>query len=251
MRFVICDDDQLMVSMMEAVVGELGHEVVGVGVATAEAVLLVESARPDVVIVDLSLGFNSDFDIIRAANEVGATTVVFTRNADHAILSQYEIPPTVVYKPDLADLEHVIARLQVDREHQVVSEDRRQRPVRAAAGPQPTGLVDAAAFYEALNEGTADDALVSVDLADLDPDVVEDVGQHVRALLRATDRILASAGAVRVYLPGASDEGVASFLARLGEREAVPNGSLVTSVLIRPGELPADAFDRLRREARP
>ena len=246
MRFVICDDDQLMVTMIEAMVGELGHEVVGVAVATADAVHLVETAHPDVVIVDLSLGFNTDFDIIRAANEVGATTVVFSFNADHTILGQYEIRPTVVYKPDIVDLEHVIARLQIDRERQVVSEDRRHRPTVPAAGPEPTGLTDAAAFYEALNEGAAGDGLVSIDLATLAPDVVSDVGLHVRGLLRGTDRILATSGAVRVYLPGAGEEGVTSFRTRLLEREVAPDGTPVASVVIRPAELPADAFDRLR-----
>lgn len=247
MRFVICDDDQLIVSMIEAMVGEHAHEVAGVAVTTADAVHLVETARPDVVIVDLSLGFNTDFDIIQAANEVGASTIVFSFNADHAILGRYDIRPTVVFKPDIVDLEHVIARLQVDRERQVVSTDRRHRPVVAAAGPEPTGLSDAAAFYEALNEGTEGDGLVSLDLGAQSPDVVADVGQHVRDLLRGTDRILATAGAVRVYLPGAGDEGIASFRSRLDEREVAPEGVSITSVVIRSGELPADAFDRLRQ----
>jgi hypothetical protein len=246
MRFVICDDDQLIISMIEAMVGELGHEVAGVAVTTSDAVHLVETARPDVVIVDLSLGFNTDFDIIEAANEVGATTIVFSFNADHAILARYEIRPTVVHKPDIVDLEHVIANLQVDRERQVLPEDRRHRPTVQAAGPEPTGLTDAAAFYEALNEGTDGDALVSMDLAALGADAVGEVGQRVRELLRCTDRILATAGAVRVYLPGAGDEGVTSFRGRLEEREAAPDDTPITSVVIRPGELPADAFDRLR-----
>jgi hypothetical protein len=246
MRFVICDDDQLIVSMIEAMVGELGHEVVGVAVTTADAVHLVETARPDVVIVDLSLGFNTDFDIIHAANEVGATTIVFSFNADHAILGRYEIRPTVVFKPDIVDLEHVIARLQVAHEREVVAADRRQRPTVCAAGPEPTGLSDAAAFYEALNEGTEGDGLVSLDLGAQAPDVVADVGQHVRDLLRGTDRILATAGAVRVYLPGAGEEGVTSFRTRLQEREVAPAGTPITSVVIHPAELPVDAFDRLR-----
>jgi hypothetical protein len=247
MRFVICDDDQLITSMVEAMVQELGHEVVGVGVATADSVLLVESARPDVVIVDLSLGFNTDFDIIQAANEVGATTVVFSQNADHAILGQYAIRPTVVYKPDLHDLERVVARLALDRERQVVSEDRRHRPVREAAGPIPTGISDAAAFYEALNEGAAGDGLVSLDLEGTSPTMdLADLAHRVSEVLRGTDRLLATPGAVRVFLPGAGDEGAASFLGRLHEREIDADGAGVHSVVIRDGELPADAFDRLR-----
>ncbi len=116
----------------------------------------------------------------------------------------------------------------------------------AWAGPEPTGLSDAAAFYEALNEGTEGDGLVSLDLGAQSPDVVADVGQHVRDLLRGTDRLLATAGAVRVYLPGAGEEGVASFRSRLDERAVAPEGAPVASVVIRAGELPADAFDRLR-----
>ena len=72
MRVVVCDEDALMRDMVEAVVASTGHEVAGIADTTVAAVGLIESALPDAVILDLSLGYNTDFDIIDSAIGVGA-----------------------------------------------------------------------------------------------------------------------------------------------------------------------------------
>ena len=126
--------------MAEALVERLGHEVVGVAVNNAIATELVTHARPDVVILDLSLGYNTDFDIIEAAVRVGARVIVFSHTADHAVLDRYSPKPIVVAKPDLHDLEKAIARVQATTsDHGELTADRRQRPAAAAAGPEPSG----------------------------------------------------------------------------------------------------------------
>ncbi len=64
--------------------------------------------------LDLSLGYNTDFDIIDAAISVGARAIVFTQNADAELLRQYPVTPAVVVKPDLEALEQVLRRLGRD-----------------------------------------------------------------------------------------------------------------------------------------
>jgi len=242
MRFVLCDDDDLVRSAVEGMVDDLGHEVVGVAVATAPAVHLIEAARPEVVILDLSLGYNTDFDVIEAALGVGATPIVFSQNADDAVLARYESRPLVVFKPDLPALERVVARLALDHIAGVVEEDRRRRPAAAPEGPEPTSVEDAQAFYVALNAANEGDVLLSIEL----PADGIDVAQQVKAIMRGSDRLLASSSSVRVYLPGGEEAAVGSFVARLRAVAPLPEGTRVRSVVIAPGEAPADAFDRLK-----
>lgn len=248
MRFVLCDEDPLLTSMLESMLEHLGHDVVGVASTTANAVHLVETARPNVVIVDLSMGFNTDFDIIEAAAAIGAATIVFTQNADEAILSKYEVRPIVVFKPDLTELEQVLGRLELDNQEHVSEHDRRVRPVRVAGGPVPTGIGDAQAFYEALNDGIAGDALVSIEVPG-GPTSAADTANRVREVLRATDRLLASGPAVRVFLLGGDVIGIGSFRSRLDEAKALPDGSTIRSIVLEDGESPAAAFERLKETA--
>jgi hypothetical protein len=243
-RIVLCDEDVQMREMVEALVATTGHDVVGVADTTADAVGLVEAARPDAVILDLALGFNSDFDIIESAISVGSRAIVFSHHGDLELLRRYDVQPTVVAKPDLVTLEQVLLRLDRDEERGVVVEhDRRHRPARAAAGHEPTGVGDAQAFFEAINAAEEGDAIVSIDLAEGAERAADDIAHA----LRATDRLLVFPSAVRFYLPGGGDEGIASLLRRIADSGAVPHDAKASSVILREGEHGADAFDRLKQ----
>lgn len=249
MRFVLIDEDRLITSMIEGMLQDLGHEVLGVVDTTAAAVHLIHATKPDVVILDLSLGYNTDFDAVGAAEDVGARTIIFSYNADDAVLARYRIRPMVVFKPDLSELERVVGRLAVDPSARVVDQDRRARPSRPASGPTPTSLADAQAFYEAVNAAVEGDALVSIDLPDdVGPDGTT-VAVRVAEVLRDTDRLLASGAAVRLYLPAAEEAGIASLFQRLEAAHALPESATSRSVLVRAGEDPSVAFDRLRHAA--
>ena len=166
---MIVDEGSLLREMVESLVARLGHEIAGVADTTVDGVGLVTAARPDVVIFDMALGYNTDFDVIEAAIAVGARTLVFSHTADDAILSKYPRRPTFVEKPDVLDLENVLRRFEVvnaEDDKVVVDTERRQRPTRAPAGEPPTGVVDAQAFYAALNDAQEGDALVSHRAAD-------------------------------------------------------------------------------------
>lgn len=247
MRVAIVDEDSLLREMVESLVARLGHNLVGIADTTVDGVGLVSAAKPEVVIFDMALGFNTDFDVIDAALAAGSRTIVFSHTADDAILGQYARRPVVVEKPDLVGLEETLKRFEVVRdEHEVavVDTERRQRPTRAAAGEPSTGVVDAQAFYAALNAAQEGDALVSIETS---ADGTR-VGEDIRAILRGTDRLLASSSAVRVFLVGGDEEGITSFLGRVGAAAVVPDGAQVRSIVVRAGEDPMDAFDRLKRE---
>lgn len=251
MRFVLVDEDHLMTEIVEAMLRSNGHEVVGVVDTTADAVHLLHAVRPDVVIIDMSLGYNTDYDALGAALDVGARAIVFSYNADDAVLSRYAVRPVFVPKPDLPELERVVGRLVLDTVSGVVDHDRRVRPARAASGPEPTSLADTQAFYVAMNNAIEGDGLVSLDLAAAAPGSPDsgEIGERVKEVLRETDRLLVSVSSVRVLLPGAGTEGIASFFSRLEAARALPPGATTSSVVVGTGELPADAFDRLKRGA--
>ena len=244
---MVCDDDQLYTSLIERMLADLGHQVVGIASTAAHGAALVETAHPDLVILDLSMDFNSDFDIVASALAVGATALIFSQRADDAFLSRYAIRPAVVYKPDLTELEHAVTRVAMDRDRTVGDQDRRARPASVATGAAPTSVADAQAFYGSLNDATAGDALLSIELPETTGQAEEasDVAMRVRVLLRSADRLLASATSVRVLLPNGGDA-VGSLLARLGDGGALPSGVTVRAVTIVPDELPNDAFERLK-----
>jgi CheY-like chemotaxis protein len=247
MRIVVCDEDALLRDMIEAVVARAGHEVVGIADTSSAGVRLIEKAQPDAVILDLALDFNSDFDVVESAIDVGARPIVFSHHGDDALLARYPVHPSFVPKPDLNLLETVLARLDEhdpsDDGGRVVERERRARPARQAAGPIPTGPGDAQAFFEAVNEAEPGDALVSIEAGHAAPDLAE----GARPVLREGDRLLLFPTTVRFYLPGGDVEGAGSLVQRITHTGAFTRDSVVSSVVVAEGEPGADAFDRLKR----
>src|ERR1700694_1666391 len=99
MRFVICDDDEIVTQVLDAALSIDGHELVGVAGTTTAAVELLEQTRPDVAVIDPAVGRNSDVDVIDAAISVGARVVVFSRSELHVDEGRYEPEPAMVRKP--------------------------------------------------------------------------------------------------------------------------------------------------------
>lgn len=245
MQIVVCEGDPLLREMIEAVVARTGHQVAGSADSTAGAVALIDAVHPDAVIVDLSLGNNSDFDVIATAIGVQAKTVVFSHNIDTTVLDGYSVSPAVVIKPDLGALEDLLGRMATTGPaDDATQRDRRQSPARRAVGPMPTGVVDAQAFFEAVNGAEAGDGMLSLEVAV----EAEAVARDATRLMRDTDRLLAFPSAVRLYLPGSGEIGIRSLLGRIVSAGAVPPGCRVTSVVVREGEEGADAFARLKAD---
>ena len=245
MRFVLADDDAFMLDLVQAVVTSTGHQVAGVADTAMAAAGLIGAAHPDVVILDLSVTINTDFDIIATAIEAGAEVIVFSHHTDTGFLEHYAVPIAVVAKPDVSALEGVLR--EVGRPvAQTVSvgsgSDRRRRPARQPAGPTPMGITDAQAFFEAINGAWPGDVIVAVHV----PRGATTMATDVARLMRGTDRLLAFPDAVRFYLPSGGEESVRSLLARASAAGAVPPGCWAASVVVGEGEHGADAFNRLK-----
>jgi DNA-binding NarL/FixJ family response regulator len=100
MRVAIIEDEALIAFDMMVMVERLGGEVVATASTEAEAIAIAETARPDVVLMDLRL---ADGDGARAAERIranSATAVVFVTGAadrdTQRRLSRISAAPVVV-----------------------------------------------------------------------------------------------------------------------------------------------------------
>jgi hypothetical protein len=240
---VVCDEDPSIRDLVVATVARSGHEVVGMASSVSAALGLLTMARPDVAIVDMFLGYDSDFDLIQTILDVGATPIVFSYEGDTSTLLSYPVLPAFVPKPDLIALGHALERLDPDRVvYEAAPSDRRVRPTRPAAGPVPTGLSDARAFFEALNDAEEGDGLIALNVWQ----GAEGVASQAAQMLRNGDRLLLLPSSVRVLLPGGGQPGVQSVLRRIVDHTVAAPDRTAASVVVAPGERGADAFNRLK-----
>jgi CheY-like chemotaxis protein len=91
-RVVIVDDNPEFVDSATRLLEHQGVRVVGVASTNADALRCVQELRPDVTLVDVSLGAESGFDVAEALHEIdGAATAPVILISTHA-------------EPDLADM---------------------------------------------------------------------------------------------------------------------------------------------------
>jgi hypothetical protein len=250
MRFVICDDDEMLCSMVYATIATHGHDVVGIADTTTAAVGLVQHGRPDVVVVDPAVGCNTDFDVIDTALSMNAKVIVFSRSGEIPKSGRYDPEPLFVAKPDLWALEQAIGRLEADPARAGADAERRQRPTRELSGPPPTGPRDAAAFYSALNDAVDGDAFLSIATASPETPIdLAGLAALVSDHIRESDRLLMliTTSSLLVLLLGGGEVGVDSVFQRVRNDAHVPAPVVFRSVVLVAGESPSDAFDRLKR----
>ncbi len=92
-RVLIVEDNKGIAFFYDAVLDDLGYEVVGVAATEAEAHSLVASVEADLALLDIQLGEGRSYDVARAAVGRGMA-VVFTTG--------YDDPPDM--PSDLRDL---------------------------------------------------------------------------------------------------------------------------------------------------
>ena len=213
--------------------------------STGAAVGLIETARPDAVVVDLWLGFDSDYDLIQMANDrVPADRVL------HALRGRDEGLHVPARRGGQAGPRRPGAGPHPARRGRPVPPHHRPRasrsgPSRTAEDATASGIDDARAFFEAVNEAKDGDGIISIDLWQ----GADSVASVATQLLRQGDRVLAFPTAVRLYLPGGGEEGVRSVLQRVADNCVATQERTVASVVVEEGELGADAFDRLKHRS--
>jgi DNA-binding NarL/FixJ family response regulator len=79
-RCLIVDDNHHFLGAARLLLERQGVAVVGVATTSAEALLLEEELRPDVVLVDIRLGDESGFDLARRLNGTVILISTHTRN---------------------------------------------------------------------------------------------------------------------------------------------------------------------------
>ena len=95
-RFLIVDDELLIAQDLSAQIQRLGHQVVGIASSADKAIALAGQQRPDIVLMDVQLGQESDG--ISAAQEIrakfGVPSIFITAYADRPTLTRaQEVQP--------------------------------------------------------------------------------------------------------------------------------------------------------------
>jgi hypothetical protein len=238
MRFVICDNDEIVTQVLDAALSIDGHELVGVAGTTAAAVALLEETRPEFAVIDPVVGYysDSDVDVIDAAISVGARVVVFSHLGSVIDELRYAPRPAMVRKPDITALEAAVEGMVPT----YPNVDRRRHTTRrfTSAGPS-----DAAAFYAAITEAVAGDSFVTIRPT---ADHADSWVRRAAVALRETDLVLQSSSAVMVFMPAAGEEGVHALHERLINDDAASNDGVMQAVVLDEGESPAEAFARLK-----
>jgi DNA-binding NarL/FixJ family response regulator len=108
LRIMIVDDSASFIEAARTHLEREGLRVVGTAATTAEALERIQALRPEIVLVDISLGEESGFDLIRrltltCAERAPATIVVSTHaEADFADLVAESSAIGFVPKPELS-----------------------------------------------------------------------------------------------------------------------------------------------------
>jgi DNA-binding NarL/FixJ family response regulator len=106
MRCLIVDDNESFLEAARALLEREGVAVAGVAMTTAEALEQAERLRPDVTLVDISLGPESGFDLVRrlAENDRGATLILISTRAEEDVTDLVAESPAAgfIAKSDLS-----------------------------------------------------------------------------------------------------------------------------------------------------
>lgn len=82
-RVLIVEDEFIVGLHLESIVERLGHEVVGVVAEETEALHLVATEQPDLILTDIHLVRGGDgLKVAREAGKYGARTIVITGHRD-------------------------------------------------------------------------------------------------------------------------------------------------------------------------
>jgi DNA-binding NarL/FixJ family response regulator len=87
LSLVIVDDSRSLLTDSKALLERQGIAVVGLAVSLAEALVLVADTHPDVALVDIDLGADSGFDVVRRIAddpELASTRCILISTHDEA-----------------------------------------------------------------------------------------------------------------------------------------------------------------------
>jgi DNA-binding NarL/FixJ family response regulator len=102
-RLLIVDDNQSFLDAARVLLEREGLTVAGVASTSAEALREAETLRPDIVLVDISLGEESGFDLARRLvdDELGddAAVVLISTHAEEDVSDLIAVSPVAGFLP--------------------------------------------------------------------------------------------------------------------------------------------------------
>jgi CheY-like chemotaxis protein len=119
LRILVVEDEAIIALELEAMLEDLGHEVLAIARTEAEAVRLSRSKRPELVLMDVRLGRGGDgINAAHAILEKTPTCIVFcsayARDPSTQARMEEIKPAAILSKPILpSDLKQVLDRLSV------------------------------------------------------------------------------------------------------------------------------------------
>jgi DNA-binding NarL/FixJ family response regulator len=103
LRCVIVDDNPAVLRAASALLDGQGISVVGVAATGDEAVSLMEELEPDVILVDIVLGRESGFDLVRRlvqrVDTAGSRTILISTHAGADFAQLIESSPAIGFLP--------------------------------------------------------------------------------------------------------------------------------------------------------
>lgn len=128
MRCLIVDDSAQFRTTASTILQRGGIAVVGVATNTADALRSYQELRPDVTLVDVDLGTESGFDVVRALHDVGAPPsglILISTHAESDLADLIAVSPVSGFLPKFAFSTKAVRDLVGDVESTAIQSDSR------------------------------------------------------------------------------------------------------------------------------
>ena len=251
MRVLLCDDDAHLRVVLRGIMRDRGHEIVGEAETAGDSKGLVTTAKPDLVLIDLSLHQGSGAEVGRMAAAHGCRVIVFSAFLDS--ISDTTFADAVIAKPDFHALEAAIDALSM-RTSSGDQWDRGQpdrRSVSVSGREMPHSPIDPTdAFYQALDGASAGDTLVLIDVPS-GPADAEALAVVARGVIRPHDHLMLRGAQVALLLVASTPDAATAVTARLSKATAdtgYGEGWTWRSRLLTADESPAEVYQQLRQQ---
>jgi CheY-like chemotaxis protein len=250
MRVLLCDDDAHLRVVLRGIMRDRGHEVVGEAETAGDSKGLVTTAKPDLVLIDLSLRQGSATEVGRMAAAHGCHVIVFSAFLDS--ISETDFADAVIAKPDFHALEAAIDALSL-RTSSGDQWDRGQpdrRRASASGRELPYSPIDPTdTFYQALDGAVPGDTLVLIDVPSGTADA-EALAVVARGVIRPHDHLMLRGAQVALLLVASTPDAATAVTTRLTAATADTDygaGWTWRSHVLTADESPAEAYQNLRQ----
>jgi chemotaxis response regulator CheB len=238
-RVIVCDDDELVRSVVDGIVTDLGHTVVGEAEDELGALELLQQVEPDIAVVDLALRFSSGLDVVRTAWESGCRVVIFSSFVTPELLNAAPGGPVAVEKPHFDRL--TVALEQVVNSVTAQGHDRRRRDRGHRAAPS---------FAHAVVEAQPGDAIVVLEPPPEDVRTLDVVGLTAARVTAAQDRNETTPRQLRLLLVHAGEGGARVVIDRIATTAGVDLSTWSQRVAVVTEDTPGvEAYEQIRKPA--